>query len=428
MKKSLSKGLKSLLAVLLVGAALSIQVKADEAVAASPNPPGSWDIIISGQNFIGRSYTVSGKKNVLIKDSTFKDMANVYQALKIENSDNVYILNSRFEQIHGSSGHVSALRIENSTNVVVDGITITEQRAPDQHSHGIFINGSASSNIIIKNSHIYNTDGNGISTGGTSDESLTIHDMPIPNVKVQNNLIHDVAQSKDMAGNSPKHGMYVKAVDALIENNTVYNVADGSCLSVRSTAIVRGNKAYNCRGGVFHYWPQKPAGPTQKLIIENNLFYQTKIMGDQSDIRVLGINFASNNTKRFDDFSIRFNTVVLDHIATSASSPVVFISEQFNQVKLYGNMIVDRRTASYAPKYVSHYYSSTNAAKLISNYKNYTANNFNAFKDAANGNYDVWANSGADNYAVGISSFPAVALDGVTRSSTSLDAGAYAAD
>ncbi len=395
-------------------------------------------VLISGQTFTSQQI-IGNLFNVTIENCTFKNMV-ASPALGVTDCKNVIIKNCLIENIKYSSSQGIALRINNFSDVLIDSITIRHHRAPNGHSSALNIDGALSKNITVQNSTIYDVDGGGIVTNGTStvdvEPGKSTHDRPIPGVKILNNLIYDTGLSPDDSPlqNSPKHGMYVKAWDCLVEGNTVYNAWDGQCISIRSTGVVRGNTCYNARTGPFSYWPQKPAGPSNKLIVENNVFYQTKNMKSvadtrpiSTDVRLLAINpWDTTVGKKFDDFIVRFNTVVMyNAVQTNATIPVIFIGFNYNNVKVYGNYIVDLRTVANTPKYLSNYVTVNSVTALAKNTSNYTASNFNGFVDGANFDFRLAGSSGAINYANTEIDFPTNDIENNKRVGGSLDAGAY---
>ncbi len=398
----------------------------------------SSPIVISGQTFTSQ-FAISNLFDLTIQNCTFKDFT-ASPGVEINNCKNVVFKNCLVDNIISPISRGLAVRINNFTNVVIDSIIIRNHHSTSGHSSALNIDGANSQNITVKNSQIYDVDGGGIVTEGTStvdvEPGKSTHDKPIPGVKILNNLIHDcgLAQDDSPLQNSPKHGLYVKAWDCLVEGNTVYNCFDGQCLSIRSTGVVRGNTCYNGRSGVFCYWAQKPAGPSNKLIVENNVFYQTQNIISSSDtrplhtdIRVLGINPWQNSSgMKFDDFTVRFNTVVMyNGVQTLSTIPVVFLGDNYTNVKVYGNYIVDLRTVTNTPKYLSNIWASTITTSLAKNSSNYTASNLNGFVDGANFDFRLAGSSPAVDFANIETDFPTTDIENNKRVGGSLDAGAY---
>lgn len=396
--------------------------------------------LITGQMFTS-AQVIENLNNVTIENCIFRNMV-ASPALLINNCKNVIVRNCTIDNITSPVAGGHALKINNFSDVLLDNVTIKNHRSPSGHSSALNIDGATSKNITVQNCKIYDVDGGGIVTEGSSTVDVepwkSTHDKPIPGVKILNNLIYNTGLSPDDSElqNSPKHGMYIKAWDSLIEGNVVYNCYDGQCISIRSTGIVRGNTCYNARTGPFSYWPQKPAGPSGKLIVENNVFYQTQnvrgpndVRPISTDIRVLAINpWNTSSGLKFDDFTVRFNTVIAYNAVTTASTwPAVYVGNNYNNIKLYGNHIVDLRTSTNTPKYISHWLSSTATNFLAKNSSNYTASNLASFVDGANFDFHLSSSSGAINFANSETDFPAKDIEGKTRSAGSLDAGAYSA-
>ena len=383
--------------------------------------PESYNTVKSGQTFT-TPQTIQNLNGVLIENCVFKDMT-ASKALYINNCTNVMVRNCTIQNITGPAGATNyALDVNNFKNVTIDNVVIEHHRSGG-HPSALHIDGALSENITVKNCTIFDVDGNGISTQGTStvdaEPGKSTHDRPIPGTKILNNLIYDTGLDPDLAGNSPKHGMYIKAWDCLIEGNTVYNCYDGQGLSVRSTGVVRGNTVYNCKSGPFCYWAQKPAGPSQKLIVENNLFYQTKNLTSgatlHTDVRLCAINpWQTSSGFKYDDFTVRYNTVILySEVQTSSTIPVIYIGNNYNNAKVYGNLIVDLRTVAGAPRYLSTAWGSTSTSTLAKNSSNYMVNNLNDFLNPGSNDFRLKETSAARGYASGETGY-------------SVDAGAYA--
>jgi uncharacterized protein YjdB len=404
------------------------------------SPYSTDQTVISGQTF-SSPLILRSLNNVVLENCIFKDII-APTALGLDNCTNVIIRNCIVDNITSPSGGGHAVRINNFSDVLVDNLTIKNHHSSSGHPIALSIEGVSSKNIIVQNCKIFNVDGNGISTGGTSivdvEPGKSTHDMPIPGVKIINNLIYNTGLSPDDTPiqNSPKHGMYIKAWDALVEGNTVYNCYDGQCISIRSTGIVRGNTCFNARTGPFSYWAQKPAGPSGKLIVENNVFYQTKNIKSSkdtrplsTDIRILGINsFDPSSGLKFDNFIVRFNTCVMyNTVTTTATVPVVLAGFNYNNINLYSNLIVDLRTATNTPKYISNYFGSNQATLLAKNTSNFTANNLNCFVDGINFDFHLSNSTNTINYSNTEMEFPNNDIEGKARQQGSLDAGAYSA-
>ncbi|MBN1674892.1 MAG: right-handed parallel beta-helix repeat-containing protein [Kiritimatiellae bacterium] len=412
---------------------LTVSVSTALLAAAGLAEPAPDVTVISGQTFTKR-LLVKDQTGVLIENCTFTNITT-RRALRIDGCSQVTVRDCVFRDntYDGSGGE--CLLILNSTDVVVERVTVTNQRSWG-HSSAMIMNGAKCRNITIRDCHIYDVSGNGICSGGTStvreEPGRSVHDCPNLGLKILNNRIHDTGLSPDESGRSPKHGMYVKAMDALIEGNTVYNCFDGQGISVRNTGIVRRNTIYNCKTGPLNYWAQKPAGPSGQLIIENNVIYQTKNVSSgpklHKDVRLLAVNpWRKESGLKFDDFTVRFNTVVMfGEVQTIATKPVLFVGGNFKNVKVYGNLLIDLRTVADTPKYISTWVQSTSTKRLAKNTSNYTAAHLNDFVDPGNFDFHLKENSAARGYANGETEYPPDDRDGVARAPNALDAGAYA--
>ena len=369
------------------------QVGAHGTVArpANPwNPQGGWNKVYDGQTFDG-------------------------DPLEINNQTDVLIINCTIRNVNGPP---AAIRLRNSKRVLVLNNVVTGHRYKD-HGSGIIVgyDGDPCEYVIIENNTIRDEDGNGISTGGSS--TLPRQANPVPGLIIRDNLIHDVGKYADPNGNSPKHGMYIKATDALIENNVVYNCFDGSGISIRSTGVVRGNKVWNTKGGNLVYWPQKVAGSSEKLIIENNVVYQDDdYTGPRSDKPLLRL--GSSKPPKFNDFTIRFNTVVVFADVGRSRRIVDLATDHYNNVKAYGNLVVDLRDDN--PKYF------TRESEATFFEKNFTTTSEAGFVDVASRDFRLTADHPAVGYvpaSANLPSYPKTDLQGNKRQYP-LDAGAYA--
>lgn len=286
---------------------------------------------------------IVGKDNVLIKNSVFEHIKGD-DAIAIENSNNVYIDNVVVDRLSGKNS-LSGIRIHNSTNVTIDNSIISRIHSRG-HSAGIKITGSRSANIAIDGNHIYETYGNGIVSGGCSDcaATQTVHDTPVPGLKITNNLIHDTGKTPTPKPASPTHGMYIKAQDAYIVGNNVYNVFDGEGISIRSTAIVRNNKVWDTKLAAVGFLQMKPPGNSRRSIIENNQLFFTKNKPKSSQVRsLLFLNWSKKSSYplRYENFLVRNNQLA---ICTSEVGDLPLIKlYPFSNLTLSNNQLIDQR-------------------------------------------------------------------------------------
>ena len=309
------------------------QVKAENQPLKEVSSEKNWDIVYDGLNQ-SQPLHIKGMKNVLIKNSTFKHIKDSY-AIKIEDSDHVHIENVAIKDLSGKR-NLNGVDINNSTNVTVKDSVISK----------IFSSGhSAGIKITLDNNHIYNTYGNGIVSGGSSNNSdtQTVHDTPVPGLKVIDNLIHDTGKTPTPMLNAPTHGMYIKAQDAYIAGNTVYNSFDGTGISLRSTATVINNKVWDTKFSAVAFLQMKPAGSSMKSTFENNkLFYTDNKPEGISPL--LGLHWQGEEDTyplRYDNFTIRNNELSICTEAASRS-PIVKLYP-FDNLTITNNNFVDRR-------------------------------------------------------------------------------------
>ncbi|WP_019503536.1 right-handed parallel beta-helix repeat-containing protein [Pleurocapsa sp. PCC 7319] len=257
---------------------------------------------------------IQGMKNVVIKNSTFKNIKGS-DGIVIENSHNVHLENVTIEGIYQAHAdyNLDGIDIDNSTNITIKNSTISGIYSPN-FTAGIKIEGANTANITIDNNHIYDVYGNGIVSDGCSScaTTETTHDMPVPGLKITDNLIHDTGKTPTPVEAAPMHGMYVKAQDAYIANNTVYNVFDGQGISIRSTAVVVKNKVWDTRMAAVGFSQMKPPGSSMKSVFEDNELYFTdnKPPGPEW-IPLLFINWNKKYPLRYETITVRNNKLAM---------------------------------------------------------------------------------------------------------------------
>lgn len=290
-----------------------------------------------------RPLRIIGMNDVLLRNSIFENIKG-NDAIAIVNSDNVYIDNVVVDRL-GGKNNLSGIRIHNSTNVTIANSVISKISSP-RHSAGIKITGSKSANITIANNHIHETYGNGIISGGCSDcaATQTVHDTPVPRLKITNNLIHDTGKTPTPVRSSPTHGMYVKAQDAYIMGNTIYNIFDGQGISIRSTAVVLNNKVWDTRLAAIGFLQMKPPGNSMTSVVKNNELFFTKnkppSLGAKS---LLFLNWSKKSSYplRYENFIVRNNKLA---ICTSNVEDLPLIKlYPFANLTIDRNKLIDRR-------------------------------------------------------------------------------------
>ena len=339
----------------------------------------NWDVIYDGLNQ-SKPLNIVGMENVLIRNSTFnniKDSDAIYiresdnvrienvtinntinnDAIDIENSDDVHIDDLVVNKVSGARG-LSGVRIRQSTDIIIEDSEFSSIFSSGQ-SAGIMINtGKLSANITIENNHIYETYGNGIVSGGSSNPKNNLlygHDNPVPGLKITNNLIHDIGKTPTSTSGSPTHGMYIKAKDPYIANNTVYNSWDGEGISIRSTAVVKNNKIWDTKKAALAFYQDKPAGSSMKSVIKNNeLFFTKNRPGGHGNQSLLKLYWTEGykNPIFYSTFEVRNNKLSICEDITD--NPPLISTYKFDNLTFVNNDLVDHRKKT---KFFSSNYS-----------------------------------------------------------------------
>jgi parallel beta-helix repeat protein len=287
---------------------------------------------------------------------------------------------------------------------------------------GIFIEDVE--NLTVENCEIYNAGRAGIRLGiSKSTRNVTLRGNTIHNVgadgisagqryadgvdhlglKILNNTIYETGQAG--RGEGLYHGMYIQASDFLIEGNYIHDASDGNGISVRSSGVIRGNLIARVGEGAITYYSDHMRGPSNLLLIENNIAYGNTNYGT---IQLLSITNASQAVQ---NFRIRFNTAV----SMLSAKAALAIGSGYSSYKteVYGNILIN----SAGGKSISGTPSMSQ--------KNYTSTSLQGFKNPG-APYDLHLTSShpARGFATGVASFPSQDFDGDNRSAASLDAGA----
>lgn len=329
---------------------------------ASDNPPGNWKTIIKGQEFTSMiKLTSSAENDTLIIDCKIHDTGSD-DGIYLRDVNNVYIKNCEIYNVGGS------------------GIRLGS--------------GGSTSNVTIEGNTIYNTIENGISVAQRYESGIDHK-----NLRILNNIIHDTATP----GDDKHHGIYVQSQDSLIEGNTVYNCNGGNGISIRSSGIVRKNKLWNIDGTPIKYYGDHMKGPSDLLLIENNIAYD-------SGESVIRIGDIVSSSLAVSNFVVRFNTAI-----SFDSSVYTFENNlpQYN-VSVYGNILINTKSSSRIVTGALDYDS-----------RNYKSTSLEGFSNSTSP-YDFHLKEGhpATGFATGESDFPEEDIDGDSRSSDHLNAGA----
>ena len=86
---------------------------------------------------------------------------------------------------------------------------------------------------------------------------------------IKNNTIYDTG-TKIRDGHY--HNIYTQTSGVIIENNVFYNAWGGSHVSIRSSAVIRGNVMLgNAKKCGIRYYSDQPARPSKLAIIQTNI-------------------------------------------------------------------------------------------------------------------------------------------------------------
>lgn len=278
-------------------------------------------------------------------------------------------------------------------------------------------------NLTIKNCEIYNSGRAGIRLGisqSTQDVTLignTIHHIAGDgisagqrhlagvdhlNLKILNNTLYETGLQ---GTGGLHHGMYIQASDFLIEGNSIENAHDGNGISVRSSGIIRNNLIKGAGEGAITYYSDHLRGPTNLLVIENNIAYGNTAY---ATIQLLGISDANLAVQ---NFKIRFNTAV-SMIAGRAALAIASGYGTYN-VDVYGSILINTMGTSPlsgAPNYNVGNTLSSSLAGFVKTTPPY--------------DFHLLSTHSAKGFANGVKDFPAVDFDRQIRMGVSLDSGA----
>jgi len=302
--------------------------------------------------------------------------------------DNTLVRNCK---IHGMNG--DAIFIKDVKNVRIENCEIYDAADGIRLS----ISGSTEDVVIIDN-YIHDIQNDGIGAGQRVSNGIDHKRLKILNNRVERTGLIS-------ANSGLYHGMYIQAQDFLIEGNTIMDSRDGNGISVRSSGVIRNNIVGNATKGPIAYFSDHMRGPSDTLLIENNIAYGN---GIYAAIELLNIP-NSNNVVR--NFIIRFNTA----ISSQSNQYALQINNAYQgfNTRVYGNLLVNTESNSRIL-----------GGPIAVNSQNYETTSLANFKDSSQFDFRITSAHPAIGYAVGLTEFPVDDLEGDARSSSSLDAGA----
>ncbi|MBC7878302.1 MAG: right-handed parallel beta-helix repeat-containing protein [Anaerolineales bacterium] len=332
-------------------------------------PSGEWDHIIENEEFTEPLVLGEGDDNTLIINSVFHDIDG--DAIVLGNVSNVHIKNCTIYEVNGN------------------GIVLRSMQATDT--------------VTIDDCEIHDTALNGIIAKQGPEEGVDHTRLIIKNNTFYSNGTTEL-----------DHALYILAQDSRIENNIIYK-STGNGISIRSSGIVTGNRIWDVNKSCIRYFSDNLKGPSNTLIVENNICHLTEVGSESPGISLLLWKDTPLNWI-VDNYIIRFNTVVM---FTGQRTGIAVESEKLDSknISVYGNIVVNTHNlqATIHNEYID-YFSS-----------NYLSTNLTGFIDAQKPPYDfhLTARSPAVEYANKELDFPTYDADGKLRAVGDLDAGAY---
>jgi hypothetical protein len=332
-------------------------------------PPGQWETIIENQDFETPLKLEEGDDNTLIIGATFHNIDG--DAITLRNVSNVYIKNC---VIYSTNGNGIVLRSTGKTDkITIDGCTI------------------------------YNTTKNGIIAKQDYVDDVNHTRLVIKNNILYNNGSHDL-----------DHSIYVQTQDSKILNNEIHG-STGNGISIRSSGVVSGNKIWDTDKSCIRYFSDNVKGPSNTLLIENNICYLT-LAGSQSPAVSLLWSDQASPDWMVDDYIIRFNTIA---VLTDQRAGIVVESNQFDgkNIMVYGNIVINTQNPSGTIEKEHIDYLSSN----------YVSTSLDGFLNGQSAPFDFHITTGspAVDYANKEINFPPRDDDGQLRLIGELDAGAY---
>lgn len=289
------------------------------------------------QNFSGEAIRFENIDYVEIRNSNFSNITNTSstRAVICGKDGNVVLLkNLYFDSIGGTAvrfptdGESSPLK--RLGTVLIDSVIINTTYDPGSfESNGIRV--FLTDTLRIQNCILKNITDNAISLGRNSS-GITQYDQRIIFCELMNNdidsvlgngivasensgfaLVHNNKISNiaydgvGMLSSEGDHGIYWQSPSALIYENTLLNIQDGSIsgnkgigISVRTNVKILQNEVGHCTGNGIAYWNDHPG--SGYFEVSNNLVYDTGLNG-------ISINGSGSDANKPDSVYIIHNTV-----------------------------------------------------------------------------------------------------------------------
>jgi parallel beta-helix repeat protein len=281
------------------------------------------------------------KSDTLVINTIFQDVAptaTISDVITVKWAKNVYFKWTDIVNPKTTYG----ININDSSNITIDDCEVSNHIRPTGvHSSAFRVNKAP--NTYITACSLYDLDGNGILTEDITSTGITITGCTIRNVG-----------RVPLSSTAPFHGIYSKAPDATITNNTISASLDGSGITMRSTGTITGNTLSSCKHSLIAYWPDATAGASGALVISKNSLTQDNYdnIGGSSKGAIICINDNGNEHEAtnpyFQTFRIEKNIMLVKPGSASTDAMVTAnwstSSLGYGDVRVTGNSMSDRRT------------------------------------------------------------------------------------
>ena len=315
---------------------------------AQAQAPVPQDLIIDG---VDGSTEPSGKKVYTIGD--------LQGSVIIRNSRDIVVRGQSTAKpytcnIHPDNDADSAVSLYNVQNVTIENCELHHAKHgiwADTLRNGVY---ASSSGVTIRNNHIHDVFHDGMQFKIHPDE----FSYNYAGTLIEDN--HIAAWGEANFDDFLYHGIYMKAADAVIQDNYFSDGAGGDAITIRTAGIVRRNVINdpNDVGGISYYSQIDSRVSSGHLRIESNIVYSKPTTDPNRqaigtaliNLGGLGGDSSSQLDYMVSKTTVRFNTLVLkgpDGSRTTKAlqiDPNMAATGRTNEVAVFGNLLVDTRT------------------------------------------------------------------------------------
>lgn len=343
-------------------------------VVASTVNGQPWNEIMENKTYTN-GLVLQGKKNVLIRNCHFTNEKGVY-GLSLNDCENIRVENCTISKIGNewmtkyssqaikpdspkfqySIYSAKGIELMNAKRIYVFNTTITEIFGQGISNNAI--DWKHTGDITIDSCRIAFTYDDGIKMQVKNDQVNMNEVLPMKNVVVKRNTIHDTGLGLSSLAHA-RHGMYLKVRNAVVEDNTIYNCFFGEGISLRNAGIVRNNKVWNCARACISYWAQtNTSGSSDSIVIENNHCRQDFALPipmrsiyepekfEHMAMGVLILMFTHSSYAKIKSFVIRNNTFQVGHDYLDSNAIVRGLGDAHHpdiSIQFYNNTLIDKR-------------------------------------------------------------------------------------